>query len=337
MPWGTLSGILDSKSRVLDTIVTLEGRRQIAEGRLKIEYVSFTDGATYYKADLASGSADATTRLYLEQCHLPQDQITFEADDSGRLQPFKSDSGTQVRDGQILEYSFNALTASVLTGSNQGMFLLSGDDFASSAETLLASSVNNFNNLRVIGTKDTLFEDDGFGVGTSTMTFTLTDSRPLPDPTTHGAHINHLESLFNDIRLSKVPNFQFLPPVNKIDDKRVNKRDHRNTVPSHLGYYKPWGRSHLQGLSPQQLEFELAHYSRMGFSKVVTFDPTSRDNRLFGQFFEVSFNVMKKLDVIDYGKYTYLGQAKQAFFVGKVMVDENGADTFIHMFTLIFG
>ena len=83
-----MSGILDSKSRVLDTIVTSLGRQQIADGKLNIRYVSFTDALTFYKADLVSGTQDATRRIYLESCNLPQDQITFEADDCGKIMPF---------------------------------------------------------------------------------------------------------------------------------------------------------------------------------------------------------------------------------------------------------
>lgn len=332
-----MSGILDNKSRVMDTIVTLEGRRQIANAKLKIEYVSFTDTATYYKADIASGSADATVRIYLEQCHLPQDQITLEADDSGRLAPFNNADGITTKDGQILGYSFNALTASTLTGSNQGMRILRGDEFASQAEVLLASSIDNFSKLRLIGTKDKIFEDDGFGMGNKKIEFIIHDDKPLPDATTHAAHINYLESLFQDVRLSRVVNFKYLPPINKLDDVAVDKRDYRLTGAHQLGYYKPWGRSHTQGLSPWQLEHELEYYAQMGCAKTIQFDPTSMKNHLVGQFFEVHFNVMKKLDIIDYGYYTWQGTRKHAFFAGKVMNDENGTHTFIHLFTLVFG
>lgn len=332
-----MSGILDNKSRVMDTVVTLDGRRQIANAKLKVEYVSFTDGATYYRGDVVSGSADATERVYLECCHLPQDQIAFEADDSGRLRPFSNANGISMKDGQIIDYSFNALTASVLTGSNQGMRLLRGDEFASTAETLLASSIDNFNRLRLIGTKDTLFEDDGFGMGNSRIEFTIHNNRPLPDATSHVAHIDHLDSLFQDVRLSKVVNFKYLPPINKVDDSGIDRRDHRATWRYHLGYYKPWGRSHLYGLSPQQLEHELAHYEYMGYAKTIIFDPTSQKNRLMGQMFEVNFNVMKKLDIIDYGRYVWRGEQRHAYFAGKVMTDDNGTHTFIHLFTLVFG
>jgi hypothetical protein len=321
----------------MDTIVTLEGRRQIASAKLKVEYVSFTDSSTFYKADLVSGSQDASERIYLEQCHLPQDQIAFEADDSGRLQPFRNGSGIAIKDGQILEYSFNALTASVLTGSNQNMRILRGDEFASTAGTLLASSIDNFNKLRLIGTRDLLFEDDGFAVGNKKIEFVIHNDRPLPDATTHVAHLNHMESLYQDVRLSNVANFKYLPPINKIDDRGINKKDHRDTSRYHLGNYQPWGRSHLIGLSPHQLEYELDHYHRMGYSKTITFEPTSIKNRLMCQFFEVNFSVMKKLDIIDYGWYQYQGSRRHAFFAGKVLNDENGNHTFVHLFTLVFG
>lgn len=333
-----MSGILENKSRIMDTIVTLEGRRQISSGKLKIEHVSFTDGGTFYQADVVSGSSDATTRVYLEQCHLPQDQITFEADDSGRLQPFRNDKGTQVRDGQILEYSFDALTSTTITGSNQGVRVLTGDEFASTAETLLASSIDNFVKLRTIASKDKIFEDDGFGVGNKDIEFVITNEKPISNPTHHAAHVNHLESLFNDVRLSHVKNFKYLPPVNKVDNQSVDRTDHRSTSNYHIGNYPPWGRSHIFGLNPSQIEHELRHFADMHFMRHITFDPTSRENRLVGQFFEVTHNVMRKLDVIEYGSYSVSrGVRRSVFFVGKVMNDENGTHTFIHLFTLVFG
>lgn len=332
-----MAGILDNKTRVLDTIVTLEGRRQLANANLKIEYVSFSDVGTYYAPDLISGSADATARIYFEQSHLPQDQITFEADDSGRLKPFNNASGITIKDGQIVTYSFDALTASVLTGSTQAIEFLSGQEFASTAQELLASSIDNFVKLQVIGTKDRIFEDDGFDMGNSQIEFVINDMRPLPDKTTHAVHLDSLESLFQDVRLSNVPNFRFLPPVNKVDDTTVDKRDNSAMQAYQLGIYRPWGRTHDAGLTPVQLEHEIQYYENLGYSKTIVFDPTSRKNTLVGQFFEVNFNMMKKLDVIEYGRYTWEGSLRHAFFVGKVMVDSNGSPTFIHMFTLIFG
>jgi hypothetical protein len=331
-----MSGILDSKSRVLDTILTNEGKRQIARGDLKVQYISYSDVGTYYAKDLASGSADATVRLHFEQCSLPQDQITFEADDSGNIKPFNNEN-VIVKNGQMISYSFNALTASILTGSMQNVTILTGTEFASTAESLLNSSIDNFSKLQLIGTSDKLFEDDGFSVGNNDVTFVINDLIPISDETQRVASISHLESLFQDVRLCNAKNFAYLPPVNKNIPSSVNKKDYRETKQYQLGNYKPWGRTQINGLPPSQLEFELKHYEYSGCSRVITFDPTSLKNRIVGQFFEVGFDTMKKLDVIDYGQYTFNGSLKHAFFIGKIVLDDNDSQTFVHLFTLVFG
>jgi len=84
-----MSGILDSKSRIIDAMLTVEGRRQMAEGTFEVSYVTFSDYGVSYIPDKISGHEDPTTKIYLEACNLPQDQITFEANDEGKLVPFR--------------------------------------------------------------------------------------------------------------------------------------------------------------------------------------------------------------------------------------------------------
>lgn len=85
-----MSGILDSKSRVLDVILTAEGRRQMSEGTFKVSYLTFTDSDVAYIPDAVEGHDDPTNKIYLEACNLPQDQIVFEANDEGYLVPFRT-------------------------------------------------------------------------------------------------------------------------------------------------------------------------------------------------------------------------------------------------------
>lgn len=334
-----MSGILDNKTRVLDAIVTLEGRRQLAAGDLRVEFVSFTDSGTRYAADVVSGSADATTRIFLEACHLPQDQITFEADDSGRLKPFKNQEGTQIKDGQVLAYSFTAPTSVLVTGSLENVRILKGDEFTSTAGTLLASTLDNFKKLQLIATHDRVFEDDGFGLGTSEIEFMINNNRPISNPGRFAAHIDQVESLFNDVRLSNIKNFKFLPPTNKIVKNTVDKSDHRQTSQYQLGHYKPWGRTNVKPLTYDQIKHELGFYEQQGYCRTINIDPTSRDNRIVAQFFEKTYNQLVKLDVIDYGRLrTENPEAPIAhvFFIGRLMTDENNTNTFIHLFTLVF-
>lgn len=324
-----MSGILDNKSRVMDTIVTLEGRRQLAEGKMRVEYVSFTDNSTFYDPDVVSGSADATKRIYFEQCHLPQDQITFEADDSGRLKPFK---------GQ----NTNVINGKIFSGSNLNLTFLTGNEFASTAESLLATSINNFNNLQVIGTKDFVFENEGFEIGPSNINWNVTYASSgqkllnsfYPDFVIQ-RNLEEFPSLFYSKYLDNVINFKHLPPVNKIYDKSIDKSNLSSEffAANQIGNYA--------NLNPtpykiQDIEADLLKVEKSGFKKTVVFDPTSLKNNLVLQFFEISGVEAQKLDVIDYGTYINNGITKHLFFVGKIKVDEDGSQCFINLFTLVF-
>lgn len=334
-----MSGILDSKSRVLDTVITTEGRRQLALGGIDIQYVTFTDGGAFYKADIASGSQDATKRLYFESCQLPQDDITFQADDDGNLTTFRNSDGVQVSGGRIIDYTFQGTSSSFITGSTQGSTTLTGDQFTDHVNTLLASSTDNFQKMYLIATKDKIFEDDGFALGPNAINYVITNDRPINNQAQQVAHINSIDSIFADPRFSHMPNFKYLPPVNKITDSSVDRGDVGSTQPFFLGYYTPWGRSQVNRLSYKQVMTELQYYADLGYMRTINIDPTSRDNRLVGQFFEKTFNTVKKLDVIDFGTHQTGNSAApvaQIFFVGKVEVDDKGTDTFLHLFTLVF-
>lgn len=324
-------GLLDSKTRILDTQVTLEGRRQISTGRFKIEWISLTDAHTFYEGDVVSGSADAAGRLYLETCHLPQDQVTFEADDSGRLMPFKNDQNLVVKSGKIFSGSVN------VTGSFANDYqLIENDQFASLASSLLGSSLQNFQKCRMIGTIDPIFEDDKFLAGPTDISFIITDEKPIDDIPAQSANINHLESFFQDRRMMHLDNFMYLPPVMKTEDA-VDLTNPDQARILRIGQYAalgPVGKSDYSEFEEQLLVAE-----REGFCKTVRFDPTSRNNRIGAQFFEIRKNDILKLEAINFGSHTTNDPdhpVKQVFFLGKVMIDDNGNYTFIHIFTLVF-
>jgi hypothetical protein len=324
-----VSGILNSKSRVFDTVVTSEGRRRLANGGLNVKYVSFTDAATFYAADLTSGSADASARLYLEQCGLPHDAIMFRADEAGNV---LHDAALNTKNGQLIAYSFDP----AVTGSQQAVNVLSGGaEFSVRADDMLSLPSTNFSRLQAIGTLDTTFDDNEFAVSNSDLAFVIGDDKPLAKIDSHVAHVDQLESVFNDARLSNVANFTYLPPINKVRDVSIDTSDYHNTLQFSLGSYPMWGRT--QCLTGAQIEQELRHYEELGYRRVITFDPTSLANNIVGQFFEIGFNTIRKLDVIDFGTYVWLGVTYHAYFVGRLVVDNNETDTFLHIFTIVFG
>ncbi len=337
-------GILDSRTRFVDSIITQEGRRQISSGRLKPEFYSFSDaGAVYSLADtFVSGtgdlSEDIATIIAFEAGNLPQDRVTFEANDAGGLvvREFMSVDGKTIRvlDGQLFSGTL---------GSGSLVRLTSSAEFASLANGLLSSSINNFNNLSILGSPDLLNNKKAkFELARQSIKFTITDDAPILSQENGGTQesdVNHVESLFADKRLSHVPNFQFLPPVNK------PRTGTRITYP--IGNFPRVGQAPI--LSYADLQKELSVAATNGFSESVKFTFTSDASRVFGQFFEVAGAKLTKLDVIDFGLFTVGGNqttqdefggsvasTKHVFFVGKIYVDDNDSHTFINIFTLVF-
>ena len=83
-------GILNNKSRVLDTIITRTGKSNLSLGGLDIKYVSFTDGSAFY-FPFPSGNIDQTAlddsiKFQLETSNLPQDQVVFGINDQGNVE-----------------------------------------------------------------------------------------------------------------------------------------------------------------------------------------------------------------------------------------------------------
>ncbi len=320
-----MAGIIDSKSRGLDTIVTLEGRRQIAQGKLRVAGVSFTDACAGYAADVVSGSADASVRLYFEAGDLPQDQIVFEADDSGRLVPFRSSGEHQIRAGQVLTYEVVA----GMSGSSERMQTMSGSGLELAASDVLDSSLMNFRRQLMLSTRDQLFEDDGFSIGPESVTFIMDGRGPIVNPEAFSADPGMLEGLFQDPRLSHLPNFMYLPPV--------NAGEANGDAGAGLGSYKPWGR--VTPLTYRALSRELDIVEARGGCRTFSFDPTTRVNKVVGQLFERTNSGLRKMDVIDFGCHS-TGKAHaptaHVFFAGRLVEDAAGVHTFVHVFTLVF-
>ena len=250
-----MSGMLNSKQRVLDAFITQAGRAQMATGEFRVKYASFSDAEVFYQADIVSGSTDATSRVSFEACNLPQDNVTFEADGSGLLKPFKNSTQYDVINGQMVSWSWQPVTSSILTGSVQTNYV-NGPDFINASDGLLTSSIDNFNRLHVLSTNDSIFEDDAFfTLSTNSVHWNLTSAGPINVSTAMTTiDVNVIDSLFNDPRCAHFKNFQKLPPLNS---KRIPYDQHTSNVKTGLNDYTRNVRSGLlQDLKAYKNTFE---------------------------------------------------------------------------------
>jgi hypothetical protein len=316
-----MAGILNSKERIFDTILTTEGRKQMAQGTLRAEFVSFTDGGTIYAIDtiISGGGMDVTDRIQLEATNLPQDTVAIEADDSGKLTGFPASGSTRfiIRSGQILSSSSENETVTV-----------TGSQFSSLSNILLSSSIDNFKKLYILQSPDPIDNrEKSFLVGPKEKQFEITKTRPFNTGSITSVRVDHVESFFQDKRLSHLPNYLFLPPVNRA---RVG-----SDIREPLGEFVNLNQEPI--LTFEDVMTEMSGFENQGYAETFRFTETSKESNVFGQFFELSAGEMIKLDVIDFGSFiSQNGVSKHVFFAGKIFEDGMGSHTYVNMFTLIF-
>ena len=133
------------------------------------------------------------------------------------------------------------------------------------------------------------------------------------------------ESLFGDRRFAHYPNFRYLPPVNAPVPGDLSGKP--------IGLYPKLNEPEIMSLNDLMDSMEDAQML------TVEFSDTSRDNNIVGQMFEFSSKGVEKLSIIDFGEFgddDAFSPGKRIFFVGKLLRDANGTETFMNVFTMVF-
>jgi hypothetical protein len=315
-----VAGILDSKQRVMDVIITAEGRAQAAAGELAIKYATFTDRHTFYDTDepLVEDAVanDASGRIYFECSSRHQDQIVIETIEGGEIKPFKSSDFNLTNDNVISGLTptgESAVSPTVYTGSN----------FVENANTIVADITRNFHDQQILGTFDPFSDSTELILNNTSIAFTIEDNAPVARDSSR-VRLENIESIFQDRRFSTLPNFLYLPPVNAPrTGEYFGKR---------LGNYVNWNQKPIE--TYQELMASLSNKK----SYDIEFVETSRENNVIVQPFEISDAGVKKLCIVDYGEFPDedpSSPGKRVFFVGKLYKDTFGSSTFVNIFTII--
>ena len=314
-----MAGILDSKQRVMDILITNEGKRQASMGELRINYATFTDRHAFYREEPGTDKVvdDATVRLYFECASRQQDQIVIESLETGGIKPFKTSDfdldGTNIASGSLSKAA--GISSVYLTGSQ----------FTGKANNIISDVTKNFTEQQILGQNDPFSDTSGFEISPNKVKFTVSDSSPIQEDTgIKVASLNSIESLFQDRRLAHMPNFKYMPP------KNLPRTGEENGRP--MGNYVNWNQAQI--LSIQELMGSLEGRDYVD----VEFTETSRDNNLLIQPFEFRPDSIQKLAIIDFGEFPDedpYSPGKRVFFLGKLYKDSFGATTFVNLFTVI--
>ena len=316
-----MSGILDSKTRIVDIVMTGEGRSLLSQGIFDVSYASFTDRDTFYDSSSISGSSDsANDRIFLEApTSFSHDNLVIRTDDSGFLVPFEY-LGTQISsDGDVAQQgvavSFNELSSS--------------QEFYDTIKLLTGKFVNNFNKHGIIASK-TLTSDTQFKTSKDNLKFTISNITPfsLGSPTTT---IEGADPLFLDKRLSHMPQFKFLPPVVEISEGKSRPIGKFNDIKKFKNYSIDQLRRDVIGTTEKNSKKEVDE---------IRITSTSDTNDMVLQFFELGpvNKPITKLETVDFGEFTTNNSdhpSQRIIFVGKLFFDKLGAATFINLFTVV--
>jgi hypothetical protein len=335
-----MSGILDSKTRIMDVVLTVEGRRQIAAGKFVPQFASFTDRHVFYAKDAVSGSDDASAYIYFEAGNRVQDQIVIENDDSGLLVPYDGSTTRVSSDGRVYSASIDTLTSPGGVGTyNRVNYAPVTSSFASMFELVSGSILDSLTDQQLIQTTLPYEIYSQFKLTTGSITFRRNNFVPFRGTQPVG-QIGSLDPFMIDRQLAHLDNFQFLAPV-YIDDTDVQQN---------LGTYLPI--SEVEPLTYDELMRNLVGSDpQVSLKEKITVDfaETSLASNVFMQIFEGSttdstgVEMLKKLDCIDFGEFKDENDRqrpfKRVFFVGKVYAadseDNFQAPAFVNLFTIV--
>lgn len=322
-----MAGILDSKTRVMDFILTDEGRRQVRDGDLRLAFASFSDLGAFYAEDEGGAAADASSRIYFEAHSRPQDRLVVESS-LGILAPFAT-----VGSGSSFDLAGEEVATSPEAPAHAfETLILTGSAVLEQADTVLAGILQNFTDNQLIAKEDVFSYRQGFELSDEEVEFRPTPSAPIDtwlytsvDDRVRPPTLSSFDATPFDRRFAHFPNFKFLPPINSV-----------GTGPGAgepLGFYPNLNQPEL--LTYEGLQEEL----RDKPVQEVRFDPTSRDNNVTIQPFEfdASTGTMRKLVVIDYGVFPNSRRTSagvHVFFLGKMLRSRDGSLKFLNVFTL---
>jgi len=322
-----MSGILNSKQRFVDTVITAEGRRQLASGEFQVEFATFSDRDIFYGKDAISGTIDQSKLIQLEAASaLPSDIITLETNLFGNVvseiiagvsSSLGDDAPVSMIDGKIVQ--FNSASKNAITGSA----------YRAMVKDIIGAGIINFQELGTISTIDPFLEDQTFRISEKIVTFPITH-RNVDDfcalPT---ADISRdAESIHQDRHLSHLPNYKYLPPR--------NKKTPSDPTGSILFDYPNNSQADIITLEYYENEVRFLPKAEIEFTN------TSRENNVVAQLYETSGDYLTQLKVIDFGEFATgdpVRPTKRVFFAGKVYpasADKYGTVTYVNMFTLEF-
>lgn len=311
-----MAGILDTKRRIIDAMITVDGRRQMAANTIDISFATFSDEGIFYDSENGRSARDISNLPIFEVMSLPKDVIIPEVDDDGAFSLNLADGNKIVNGRKVVSGALDTISVdengartvvkvdAVLTGTINA--------FSGTIECM-STARKHFNQLAILktddGLLDSLFKVDinSFTLDTGEIEIAQSAIKPL---------------MFDD-SINHIVNTRYLPPQVTTDE---NKLVPMGDYPKFTG--EPY--NNFESFSESELMDSLS-------SQEINFTRSGRSNNILGQMFEITSNGTTKLTIVDYGEFVAENQKKyRVFYLGKPIRDLNGTPKFCKLFTMVF-
>ena len=295
-----MSGVLDSKKRVLDVILTEIGRDQMNRGEFEVSFVTFSDKGSQYVDDGSGVASSILDNVYFEAYSSPSDEIIPEIDNEGDFLLTKKVSPTLTVNNGILYEQTSSGYKQVDAFSNISSFT--------------NITTGRWSGLQILRTESELAD---FEVDRESFALEFT-SRKVP------SKVDNLKPLLVDPRFVGNINTMYLPPVSE-----------QNGVLGPMRAYNRFGPENtIKNVLEQDIKPKSWATKRIQLGTASTFESYN----LIGQAFMKRDQNVRKYLVVDGGEYTDdLGvPVMQIYHLGFIYKDEFGTSKFSRGFSLVF-
>jgi hypothetical protein len=292
-----MAGILDSRSRIVDFILTGEGKKDLAAGKLNISFATFTDSGTYYVSSSSGVRTPMPSSFTFEAYASAGDIITLERDFNGVLIP------PAVTEG--------ATTTFISSGSSDSRFQTFDKTVLRTGEILDAMSLIK---------SDLTFENFDSSIVQNRDNLSVSVADYVYGSET--VNLSEVAYVFTDNRFSNFNSFKYMPPVveNSSGDSQV------------FSFYGIPQLFSFTAFNPQIIsDIPSFDFSPQDSSSLMSVAAQIFE---YNESAETS-SEWNKLDMIYYGPST-LGDGTNAhvFFAGK-RIFRDQAFSFVNLFTVL--
>jgi len=311
-----MAGILDVKRRIMDAIITVDGRRQMAANVIDLSYATFSDEGLFYDSEDGISARDISDLPILEATSLPRDVIIPEVDDDGAFSLNLSDGNKIVNGRKVISGALDTISVDengVRTVVKVESVLTGTINVYSGAMDVIRTAKKHFEQLKILKTDDGIL-DSLFKADINTLNL-KTEEIPMA--------LSAIRPLMFDDAINHIINTRYLPPEVTTDENK--------SIP--MGDYPKFTNepyNNFESFEENELSEALSSYE-------VNFTTSGRSNNLLGQVFEIGESGTTKLVTVDYGEFVDEFQNHfRVFYLGKPIRDLNGTPKFCKIFTLVF-